>query len=150
MPRLSDIASEDYQAKLAREMSYSPQQEMNNPIGDALVSWGKGVRERVTHPLETLANEATRWRTMPIEQKTNEVAGMLNPLGMVRMAYGKTDNIAKLMKEAEEARFLYELQHAQRMQQMNQPSNALRNIMVGTGALGGGSAAGYYGMGMVE
>lgn len=136
--------------KLAREMTHTPQEPIYNPIGDSLVQWGRGVKERVTHPLETLAGEATRWRAMPIERKAEEMMGMINPIGGMAGMVTKTDDIAKLIKEAEDARVLYELQRAQRMQQMNQPSNALRNLAVGAGALGGGTAAGYYGMGMVE
>lgn len=137
--------------RLAREMTHTPQQPIYNPVGDALVQWGRGVKERVSNPLETIANEATRWRTMPIEQKTEEMMGMMNPVGgMAGMITNKADEMAKLIKDVEDARVLYELQRAQRLQQMNQPSNALRNLAVGAGALGAGTASGYYGMGMVE
>ena len=135
--------------KLSKEMERDSFVPPYNPIGNALAQWGSGVRERVSHPLETMANYAQSFRDMPIEEKMQQfgpaqLGKMSGLIGNVRKI--SESDIARLMQEAEDYQRLYEVQRAYVPPQ----SNALRNLAVGSGALGAGGLSGYYGIGLVE
>jgi hypothetical protein len=59
------------------EYQHQPFTPHDNPIGNALVQWAQGVKQRTINPLAALANEATRWRDMPVNQMAQEVSGNL-------------------------------------------------------------------------
>ena len=66
----------NYLARLAHEgMTHETFMPPDNPIGNAISQWGRGVRERTMHPLETLANEADRYRNMPVGELAGNLIG---------------------------------------------------------------------------
>lgn len=108
MPALSDLMTEDRSSKLAREMTHEQFTAPENPVGEAITQWGRGVAERSTPQgyLSALASEAQRYQQMP----PGELAGQFGPSGgsgLVGMFAGrgaKTANLAQLARAEEMAK----------------------------------------------
>jgi len=91
-------------AQLNDEMSHKTFISPDNPIGNALVSWAKGVKQRALNPLQTVADEAQRWRDMtPTEMATNinPAHGISSMAGIFAGKGAKTADLVMLNKAKE-------------------------------------------------
>jgi len=103
MPTLAEL-----QYDPRAEMQHQPFTPPNLPGREALMEWGRGVKERTLHPLEALAGAAQRTMDDPTAAAldwSSPMAGSLSGLaGIFAGKSAKTADLAKLLRAEELAK----------------------------------------------
>lgn len=97
MAWLDEMRKKDKARKDSAKLAIGLDTPSGNPVGQ----WIQGVAQRTLHPLETLANEANRWRNMPSGELAGNLisgdgANLASLVGMMAGRGAKTADLARL------------------------------------------------------